>query len=242
MPTYSINSIAQYKKYVGVSFTSTTEQGLPNFESADRKYILPVLGQTVYDTLTTQIQNGNVTWSILLDIVRSYVAPMATLDTLATKHIKLTDSGVKKTTGETLENVFRWEFEKLEDTLKKDAAQALDDLWKHLIESGSTYSWENPIKTTSPIKTGDDFKKVYPVVHHVYRIFPMLIPIMETVMDQHILPSIGETFYDALITNNTPNDDEKAAVVLIKKQLPISPSWNHAQFSLQGYHMKVSLY
>jgi hypothetical protein len=217
MPTYSINSIAQYKKYVGVSFTSTTEQGLPNFESADRKYLLPILGQTVYNALTGQIESGTITWATLLDIVRSYVAPMATLDTLATKHIKLTDSGVKKTTGDTLDNVFRWEFEKLEDALKKDAAQALDDLWKHLIDNKATYTWTNPITTKSPIKTGADFKAVYPVVHHVYRIFPMLIAIMETVMDQHILPSIGEGFYGALESKTNPGDDEKAAMVLIKK-------------------------
>lgn len=217
MPTYSINSIAQYKKYVGVTFTSTTAEGLPNFESADRKYLLPILGQTIYDTLTGQIQSGNVTWNTLLDIVRSYVAPMATLDTLATKHIKITDGGVKKTTGDTLDNVFRWEFEKLEDSLKQSAAQAVDDLWQHLISNASTYSWQNPLTTTSPIKTGYDFKKVYPVVHHVYRIFPMLLPIMETVMDHHILPSIGEEFYEALMQISNPNEDEKAAILLIKK-------------------------
>jgi len=46
-----INNITTFKKYVRVVFTSTTDNGLPNMERADRKFIIPVLGQSVYNVL-----------------------------------------------------------------------------------------------------------------------------------------------------------------------------------------------
>lgn len=211
-----INNITTFKKYVRIVFTSTSDNGLPNMAKADRKFLIPVLGQSVYDALNSQVTT-TVTWTTLLDICRSYVAPMAMLSELATRNIQITDSGIKKTTSQDMDNVFRWEYLELKSNLEQSAAEALDELWQHLLDTGSTYTWTNPNTRNKLFKTAKEFKTYYANLQQPYRVFESLQPIMVTVEDQYLKQAMGSVSYDALIDAATPSDLEKEALVLIKK-------------------------
>lgn len=212
-----INNINTFKKYVRVVFTSTTDNGLPNMGRADRKYLIPVLGQSVYDTLNTQVTNNTVTWTTLLDICRSYVAPMAMLLELPTRNIQITDSGIKKTTSQDQDNIFRWEYNELKANLEQQAAEALEELWAHLLAAGSTYTWTNPNTRSKLFQNAIEFKSYYPNLQQPFRVFESLLPIISTVEDHFLKQAIGDAFYTALIAKSSPSDAEKSAIVLIKK-------------------------
>jgi len=211
-----ITSITTFKKYVRIVFTSTDNGGLPNMERADRKYLVPVLGQTVYAALLAQVA-GTVTWTVLLDICRCYVAPMAMLAELPTRNIQITDSGLKKTTSQDMENVFRWEYLEMKEALEAQAAEALDELWQHLFTSGADYTWTNTSEQKTVIKTAIEFKKYYRSLQHSFRVFAALQPVMVIIQDQFLIDAIGAAFFKALTENATPTDIEKEALDLLKK-------------------------
>jgi hypothetical protein len=212
-----ISTITTFKKYLRVAFTSTTENGLPNMLRADRKYLVPVLGQTVYDALLSRAVNNQPDWNTLLDICRSYVAPMAMLLDLPSKQVQITDSGIKKTSSTDMENAFRWEYLELKNALEQQAAEALDELWQHLFENANFYSWVNTSSHPTIIKTATEFKKYYLPLQHSYRCFAALQPVMVTIQDQLIHDAISKEFFEYLRTNTGPTEAEKIAVDLLKK-------------------------
>lgn len=212
-----ISSITTFKKYLKITFTSTTESGLPNMVRADRKYLVPVLGQSVYDALMVKVTANNTDWATLLDICRSYVAPISMLGELAYKQVNITDGGLKKTTAEGTENAFRWEYNEIKNALEMQAAEALDELWQHLHESGSTYSWTASNIASTIIKTATEFKKYYQPLQHSYRCFVSLQPVMVTVQDQIINDVITKDFFVYLRDKEDPTNEEKTAIDLLKK-------------------------
>lgn len=213
-----ISTITTLKKYLRVTFTSTTENGLPNMVRADRKYLVPVLGQSVYDALMVKVTANNVgDWDTLLDICRSYVAPMAMLLDLPSIHVQITDSGVKKTTSNNLENAFRWEYLELKNALEIQAAEALDDLWQHLFDNKLKYSWVSTNIKGTIITTATEFKKYYTPLQHSYRCFTAMQPVMITIQDHIINEAITNEFFEYLRDKSTPTDIEKVAIDLLKK-------------------------
>ena len=212
-----ISTITTFKKYLRVVYTSTTENGLPNMVRADRKYLVPVLGQSVYDALMAKVTAGNNDWATLLDICRSYVAPMAMLLDLPSRQVQITDSGIKKTTSTDLDNAFRWEYLELKNALETQAAEALDELWEHLFVSGSTYSWSATNIHGTIIKTATEFKKYYLPLQHSYRCFAAMQPVMVSVQDQIVHDAITKEFFIDLRDKATPSDEEKVAIELLKK-------------------------
>jgi hypothetical protein len=212
-----IQNITTFKKYLKITFTSTTESGLPNMVRADRKFLVPVLGQSVYDALMAKVTANNNDWDTLLDICRSYVAPMAMIGELAFKQVNITDSGLKKTTAENTENAFRWEYNEIKNALENQAAEALDELWQHLHDSGGTYEWNPTNIQGTIIKTATEFKKYYHPLQQSYRCFVSLQPVMITVQDQIIHDAITKEFFEYLRDLEAPEDEEKAAIELLKK-------------------------
>lgn len=240
-----ISTIKTFKKYVRVAFTSTDEAGLPNIETAERKYLLPKLGSTLYNALVAEV-NSTITNLRLVDICRAYIAPMAMLDQLPNRQVVITDAGIKKTTSQDQENVFRWEYEKLEASLLEQAAEAENDLWDYLFANATTLPWENPVSEKMAIKSGSEFKKYYQSLAQTSRNFAALQPILVTVQDQYFKNAITPEFFTHLITVAAPNADEKAALDLLKKSavyltisracqlLPVSISASGFNVLIQG--------
>lgn len=212
-----IQNITTFKKYLRVVFTSTTDNGLPNMERADRKYLVPILGQSVYDALMAKVTANNADWATLLSICRSYVAPMAMLLDLPTKQVQITDSGIKKTSSTDLENAFRWEYLELKNALETQAAEALDELWEHLYAKASDYSWEPTNTHKTIIKTATEFKQYYMPLQHSYRCFSAMLPVMVSIQDQVLHDAITKEFFEYLRDKESPSDEEKPAIELLKK-------------------------
>jgi hypothetical protein len=211
-----INSINTFKKFVRIAFTSSSENGLPNMETADRKYLLPILGDTLYAALVAEVA-GTITHIALVNICRSYVAPMAMIDELATRQVIITDSGIKKTTSQDQENIFRWEYEKLQQSLQEQAAEALNDLWEYLFINANSLSWSSPITDKTIIKTAAEFKMYYLSLQHSARNFAVMQPLMLSVQDMYFKKTIGATFFNELLNAAAPDDDQKEAIDLLKK-------------------------
>jgi len=116
-----------------------------------------------------------------------------------------------------MDNVFRWEYLELKSSLEQSAAEALDELWQHLLDNSNTYTWTNPNTRGNLFKTAKDFKAYYSNLAQPFRVFESLQPVITTVDDQYLHQAIGADFYKSLIEKSSPSDLEKEAIVLIKK-------------------------
>jgi hypothetical protein len=192
-----IKTIAELQKFIKVSFTYSEIKALPNIQLAEDRQIKPIIGANVYATLQDQVDGNEILWTDLYNCICRVSAPLSVLSDLALRHIKLSDSGLKKTSSETQENVFKWEYMEVKDQLLEAAAIALDELWQHLYANGDEYDWEDPTDYQLAITTAKEFSQCY-ALHQPYRVFPLLQPIIKTVEKLFIVGGIGKTFLQEL--------------------------------------------
>lgn len=211
-----IKDIITLRQYLKVSFTYDAA-GLPDFTRAEQRYLLPVLTASVLAGLQKMADNAGdkPEWNSLLDITRRALAPLAFLDELALKHIRLTDNGLKKTSSEHTESVFKWEYNEVKEQMQREIAICMDELWQHLFENASTYSWTDPTPYKSIFKTAKEFNDYY-TLHQPYRVFPLLNSTIKLVERDFVIPAIGKIFFEELKANTTPDDDTKMVLELLK--------------------------
>ena len=183
---------------------------------AEDDYLKPILGDALYEALLAEVIADTVAdeYKTILHLCRKVAAPLSVLLGISTRHIKIGDSGLKKTTAEGTDNVFAWEYREVKDELQNKVAKALDNLWKELYGEHD-YEWGDTSAFQSIFKTAADFANVYPL-HQPYRIFPLLQPVIVKVEELFINDSIGEAFYNELIENTDPSDDEAKAIKYLK--------------------------
>lgn len=210
-----IDNITRARKYVRLPFINNTTE-LADFVAAQKRYILPILGKTLYATVETEaLTNG--TPSVLLDAVLRAVAPLAYGLDLPMLNIKISDVGVGQTSTDNFTPAPRWAYLQLREMLFDKGAAALEELLILLNEDKPEgVTWSIPDTFNTIIKTGKDFTTFYPI-YQPYRTFESLRPVVKLVTDEAIVPAIGDTFLTALLAKANPSSDEKAAILLIKK-------------------------
>lgn len=194
---------------------------LPNIDKATDKYLLPVVGQALYDQIHDGYNAGSLDakGSALLKRMQSVVVANAMLDELAFAHVTITDSGVRTGATSNMPRVYGWEFKELKSALEQSALDALDTLLQHLV----TYKADWPAWTGSNeyaqfdallIKTAIEFNNIHALVQP-FRTYYALKTLMLDVQEQHIIPTVGQAIFDRLNTAADLDSDEK----IMRKQL-----------------------
>lgn len=212
-----ITTIATFKKYVKYNFSSQ-QTALPDTGPAERKYVLPLLGNTLYASLQSQVDANNITSTALLDIVRAAAAPLSVLMDLPLLQTQLGDTGLRTLLSEQTQAAHRWEYNEVKAMLEEKGMQAMEDLLNHLQAHAEEYEWSLPAKYQTLFKTGEEFAKYYPL-QYATRTFLQLQPLIDEVQELYIIPSIGAAFFEELMNADNPEDEMLTAVKLLKRSV-----------------------
>lgn len=211
------NDITTLRRYVRMSFTATPLKSMPDLDAAERKFLIPVLTQPVFDVLQAQVAGNSITWTTLLNLCRAVICPLAVYLDLPFLQASIEDGGLKTTHSDNKQAAHQWEYNKVRDALVEKGMAALEDLIDHLLISGATYNWSNDETKANIFRTGKDLSPRYISLHMPNVTFQYLKPLLNEVEDHFIRASIGDDTFETLRDISNPSAAEKVAMQLIKK-------------------------
>lgn len=209
------------KEFVRISFINSLSS-LPNWEVAEQRYLLPLIGDAMYDKLVAIAADNGASDQDrdLLKKARAVIAPLAYLVELPLIHTQLTDAGLRVVETNNMVAAHRWEFNKVEEFLTESGAFAIETLLKFLFKNKADYAEWTSSDEYSELNelifdTATDFDKCFKTASP-FRIFWDFKPLIKEVQDLYINPLIGEDFFIELRDNEAPSTEEKKAIDLIK--------------------------
>lgn len=219
-----ITLIAEAKAVLRIS-SLDDDSSLPDIEAAEEKYIIPIIGQALYDELHTAYINDALSeaQTQLLQRIRKPLAAYAYYDDLALQHAMITDAGVRRTTTDNMPTAYRWEFEGVKDALLEKATTGVETLLSFLDIHAQTFTaWKESdqyiFRSKQLIKNAYEFSSQYKL-HQPNRTFNSLMSIMGDVEMMYIHPSIGKEFYTDLLSETNLSDHQKELLILLKKAM-----------------------
>lgn len=219
-----IKTIAEVKAVLRISSLDDFSS-IPDIEEAEQKYIIPQIGQALYDEIHTAY-NANSMTARQISLVRMIQKPLAAYayhDSLALQHAMITDAGVRRTTTDNMPAAYRWEYEGVKEALADKAATGMEALLTFLDQYKADFTaWTSSSQYARRLKmlfkNAVQFCEIIKL-HQPYRTFEALIPIMEDVERMYISPTIGEAFYRELIAKANPQMEEIELLYLLKKTM-----------------------
>jgi hypothetical protein len=192
-----INSVEQLRNHLPVGAANSIKS-LPNFSVAEERYLLPIIGASLYDAL----QTPNSDAVQLLEKCRAVVAPFAYLLQLPFIQTTITDNGLIAMTAEGQRKAFQWEYRGIEEALTNQGYAAQEMLILYLQTNKAKFpTWsESPYNDSSDfafIRNGAELGKAITITQP-HRSFMMLRPLFAVVGELTIQELLGTAFYNAL--------------------------------------------
>lgn len=198
---------------------------LPKQVAAEEEYIIPVIGQTLFETLQTEANNSPTvtTATPLLQKVWAALAFLAYYKELPLLYTHISESGIKSVTNDKIQGAYFGQYKDLRLHIENEGLAALERLLVYMIATySSNTAWTNSEAykrlNKTLIRTGAEFNRYY-ILMHPNRTFYAIQPIVQEVEDQFINTSIGEDFFTALKAVGTPSADEKKVLELLRKSV-----------------------
>lgn len=216
-----ITTIDQVQQFVRVNQINT-QASLPNFDTAIRRYLIPVISQALYEEIEDGTGNTD-----LLQRSRAVVVPLAYMLDLPTIQTQITDVGLRTASTDNLAAAHRWEYNMVYDQLCDSGAYAQEELLRFLFSNKDDFpAWltSDEYKRSASLifKTGADFS-YYFALHHPHRIYWALRIYIKEVQDLYVSATVGAPFLDSLIKKDAPSEQEAYAIELCKKSVaPLS--------------------
>ncbi len=223
MPLFkTIKEIAQY---ITIS-NANTNSSLPKMRLAEEEFIIPVLGDQLFQDLQQQVDNSpaqDITDTDLLDKVRMALAFLCYYKELPFLHTTITDAGLRNITTDKVQGAYRYQYEDLKQNLENAGLLGLEKLFEYLMENAGTYvDWAGSTAykrlNRNLIRTGSEFTGYY-YLFQPNRTFFALQPIMQEVEDLYISSTIGGPYFDFLKTLRDPSPDEAIVIEFLKKAI-----------------------
>ena len=213
-----VTNIATVRKYMKVAFVNQSAM-MPDFEAAQKKYVLPILGKALYQVMETESLTLPEEPTELLKLVLRAVIPLAYFNDLAMVATQITDMGVGVTQATHFQNAPRWQFLELKKNLEDKGCAALEELLIYLNEEKPEgIVWTIPDNYDLLLNTGKAFNQYYPI-SQPYRTFESIRPLAKAIETDVIIPLIGEDYFNLLKTKVSPTSLEKQILQLIKKAI-----------------------
>lgn len=206
----------------------------PYIRQATRTYILPYLGETLYEDIAQKLSTGATLTSeqqTFADFLRDAVAYNTIMVALPKKNTVVASMGAVEnvategTTGSTL-----WKFKTTLWSVAQDADRMVDEMlaWMEVrVEAGSTYfsDWKNDPaydETTSAFfRQPRDLQKIHNIGKSL-RTFRALVPMLDECAHRYILPILCQAQFDALaaaVKANTLTSDQKNLLLRVQRPL-----------------------
>lgn len=140
-------TIEEFKQYLGVSLSKDFERLLPDIEWAEKKYIIPFLGENQYNDLYTAYDEDTLTPEQvkLLDKVRMPLAHFTYSKYITLAQLIVDSSGISIVSDSRRKTAFQWQVTDLKgEYFLQKAYDGLDFLLKFLEDNKDDYpEWVN---------------------------------------------------------------------------------------------------
>lgn len=198
---------------------------LPNFQRTEYKYIVPIIGPTLYASLVTAYEGNTLDADqlVLVKHLRLIIAAYAYKDELGLSVLTIGDGGAKKVSQGATEPVRGWEVQRLENTLIDAAMDGTEIVLNYLFDNAATYTeWTDSeqyskIKSLL-IKTATDFNDKC-TLFRPQRSYFLMKAVLYDVQRLFIEETIGKDLLVYLRDKVTPTDKEVICIDLLKKSL-----------------------
>lgn len=217
-----IKSISEVRKYLRVNYTNA-ETSIPNMDQAARKFIIPFIGQELYDDLQTQYDAGSALPAFvkLLRFVQAALVPLAYCHELPLINTQITDLGLKKSISQDTQPIFKHDFYKLQAMLLENGSDGIEAMLTFLEKNSADYPlWmaaeERKDYRSLIVRNATEFRRVYALVHP-QRCYMLLQPCIREAQEQYIIPSIGGPFFKELLDIAVPTEEEKRVIELLQR-------------------------
>jgi hypothetical protein len=198
---------------------------LPNFDTPENKYLVPLVGIALYNDIHTKYNADPQTLSdddkVLIKKMRLVAVAYAYKSNIGFAQATLTDNGARKITPHGTENLFKWEFKELKDTLTETAFDATEVLLNYLFEKKpALWTESDAYKKINAllIKTGTEFNDQYDL-YQPMRTYFSIRSVIADVQERYIKAGIGKELLKYLMELESPEEEEKECIDFIKKSL-----------------------
>lgn len=184
----------------------------PYIRQATRRYIIPYVGQELYDDIADDIQAGAILTASQTEFVerlRDAVAYSAIMTILPKKKTAITSMGaVENVAKEGTTSASLWGFRTTLWSVAQDADRCIDEMLSYLearAKSGDTAFdlWKASdsynIGKADIFRTTEEFQ-TYQNINNSRRTYLILLPVIKQATKQHIIPLLGQDQYDELVT------------------------------------------
>ena len=207
-----------------VSKTNEFEQ-LPDFQAAEDKYIIPIIGQTLYDALVAAYDGDTLdaNETELVAKLRRAIVPYAFLEETGLNILMWQGSGLQKVKQSQGEPVRAWEIQEMKTTLLKKATEGIEHSLRYLFDNADifpewTASAEYDKLKVLLIKSGTELNELYSV-YQPQRSYFIMKSLMYDMQRMALQDSIGTDLLTYLRDKETPSTDEAECIGYLKKAL-----------------------
>lgn len=201
------STVREFRKLVNVSADMDFDSLMPDISRAERKFLIPYIGQEQYDELVAKYESGDETekWLRLLEYSREVVACFAMHLYLPMAQVSISDVGVNLNHTDTQVTAFQWQIDQLDESYFLKLGHAgIDSLLTMMDEHKADYpTWANGdyyvLNKDSIINTYADFNKQY-YIQNSPTTYYALKNILHKAEQFDLVPVIGQDFYDRIIS------------------------------------------
>lgn len=221
-----LTTIAEVKAIHPRLLSNTSKEAwLPNFDAAEYKYLVPLIGLPLYNDIQTKYTATTLspTETKLLKKIQAMVIAATYLDELPRETAKITDNGIRSANAAEMQRIFGWEY--------KEVKQGLTDLYYDGMEVLLTWLYDN--KASFLLWTSDDSYKKYKDLliknatdfNDQYRLYQpmrnywMLRGIIQDVQDNYHNITLGGALLTYFVNLTAPTDAEKEILKALKKSM-----------------------
>lgn len=207
-----ITDFDQARNYARISVVGDDAR-LPNMDRAGRRYLVPVLGLTLYEAVYDSPDTADAD---LLALCRAAVVPLAFYGELGANAAAWTDAGVRQQDSHGMPAAFRWQYMELQQSLMEQGQEALENLWTWLQEHGADVSWTDPTPGVKLFKDAADFNRYY-TLDQPARVYRSLLPLVGQVLDLTVNETVGAEIVKTLSAGQPADGFGFGALDLLKK-------------------------
>jgi len=203
----------EIKKFISVNVSTNYGTIKPYIETAEREYILKLLGQDQYDEMVEYYEGHEASEERLDDLLRlvqKALINLAYYRGFPILVIKMGDGGAYRNETETQKGPYKYQEKGLYRMFKADGFNGLDSVLEYLESNIDLFplfseSENYTVFKDSFINTTAEFEEGYKIGGSRL-VFLKLKPFIRQAEDFHIIPLIGRAYFDELKEQISDND------------------------------------
>lgn len=214
-----INNTDEYKAYIPVNITLDFDDIRPKVSLVEREIIQRLFSLAVYNRLTA-IESGLSTEELALKkLLAESVAHLALLEYIPFAQLQISSSGIQITSNDSMKTAFEWQIDELKTTCSKQGWAAIESALEYcetLPDGDLKTAWTTSISYQNTqdqlIPTLNLFQK-FVHLHHSRILFNKLSPIRIQQQDEVIIPAVGSTLWEKILSYTTESDENKKKIL-----------------------------